>query len=130
MLLVVALTLCASPVSAQAEVTWTSGNCYANYTFMSSPGPIGCYSYCGCTDEINEWDLVLLASAGWDCTMDVATGTVSANADGGGLGGAASIVPNSYNPFSGGSSLLFLNYYNSCDGMSINLGVTAYTDQC
>jgi len=89
---------------------------------MSSGSPIGCFAYCGCADGISEWNLSLLASAGWDCSIAPATGYVTAGPGGSGISGAAGVT------VSIGVGV-WGSYYYACDGFFIDSGMI-YTNNC
>ena len=91
---------------------------------MSSGSPIGCFSYCGCADSNTgyEWNLTLLASAGWDCSIAPATGYVTASAGSSGLSGFAGItISIGYGAYG--------MYLQTCDGFFLDPGET-YTSSC
>jgi hypothetical protein len=128
LLLFVALTG-ASSAWGQAYVTWSAPPCSYSENSMSSMSPIGCFAYCGCADNNTglEWQLTLLASAGWDCTVSPATGYVNAGPGGAGIAGNAGISAGSI--LGGTYSPLFGIYIQSCDGFVLDSGMI-YTDNC
>jgi hypothetical protein len=129
LLLLFAALIGASSAWGQAYVTRSSPGCsYGEYS-MSSGSPIGCFAYCGCADNNTglEWQLTLLASAGWDCTLGPANGYVSAGPSGSGVSGSAGITTGSI--LGGTYSPMFGTYLQTCDGFVIDSGML-YTNNC
>ena len=126
LLLCLLAALCPS-ASGQAWVTWSGPSCSYGESSMSTPGPIGCFAQCGCADEWYEWTNSVVVQAGWDCTVNPATGYVSAGPDGSGVSGVGTLTAGSV--LDGTYSAQFGTYMNSCDGMFFDSGLL-YDGDC